>query len=162
MREFALEILLHSLFSRIDERSSIIIRERMTIIQLDHATELLMKSFLLKNSYIINEFKRKKIEEGFKANNKISDLLDEKKTISFPQALKITSKLVNLNNQDKKVINDFHDLRNNIQHRALNIPLNKAEKIDNFKPILYNFYKLMFPTYKDLEKIEGMLIEPQF
>ncbi len=121
------------------------IDERIAILHLDHGTELLMKAYLLKEGYIINKINQNKFKEGIKENSSINGYLIKDRTIDFVDAFKIVSKKVGLSKNTKKIIIDFHDLRNNIQHRALDIPLDKFERIGEFKPQLKELYHKMFP-----------------
>ncbi len=160
MRDFSIEIILHSLqhrtgFSDIEDE---IVNQRITILHLDHATELLMKAFLSKKKHSIYRISRKNQNISLKINEKLKNILDEKETLSFPRILDKVCELVNFDQDDRRIIMEFHRLRNEIQHRALNIGLNKEEKIEEFTPVLYGLYKKMFP--RNVNKIEGMLIEP--
>ena len=161
MRDFAIKLILHSLQHRLEiaEVEDKIVNERVIILHLDHATELLMKAFLIKEGYFIQQLDNVKIKKGINKITKIKDLLNEKKTIEYVDCLEIISREINFDSNEKDKIKRFHYLRNEIQHRALDIPLDKGEKIEEFAPVLYNLYKKMFPDNVNI--IEGMLIEPQ-
>lgn len=163
MREFAIEIILHSFQHRLGyaDIDKEIINQRITILHMDHATELLMKSFLSKENFSIYKIDRKKQNECLKLGTNFLDILSKDETLGFKQILDKICELTAFPNHKKTIILEFHKLRNEIQHRALNIPLDKDEKIEEFAPILYDLYKHMFPDYDSLSKIEGMLIEPQ-
>lgn len=145
MLHFAIEMIIHSNEHKVGD----IINQRISIIHLDHATELLMKSFLLKKDYLINEIDLNKVKGGLKNNLKINVLLHKDKTIGFNDVLDIVSKLVKLDKEDKEKIIKFHKIRNEIQHRALIIPMNKQEEIAIFSPALKNLYNKMFPEFID-------------
>ena len=145
MLHFAIEMIKHAKKAYAPD----VIDERIAIVSLDHATELLMKSFLLENSYIINELNLNKIKKGFNKNTQLKDLLNDDKTIGFKDVLNIVSKKIELDKSDKETILKFHKLRNEIQHRGLYINLNKTEAIRNFCPSLNKLYNKMFPKYAD-------------
>ena len=121
--------------------------ERIIILHLDHANEMLMKSFLIKKGYIINYLEKEELKKGVKKE----DILDKDKTMEYVDCLKlICNKLVNGFSEDKtKKIIKFHKLRNEIQHRAINLGLNKGEEIELFYPFFKELYILMFPEYAD-------------
>lgn len=116
-----------------------IMNERIAIMHLDHATELLMKAFLFKEGYFIYDVRTNTIKEGIK----IKDLPNCDKLLNFRDCLKLVSKIIQLNNFSK--INDFRDIRNEIQHRAKCLPLKKREKIKEFCPALEELCIKMFP-----------------
>jgi len=126
------------------------IDERIAIVSLDHATELLMKSFLLKMDYFINEIDTDMIKKGIDRKTQLKNLLNENKTISFMDALNLVCKLTDLDSSDKDVIVRFHKLRNEIQHKGMYLNLNETEKIGNFCPSLQILYDKMFPKYSDV------------
>jgi len=115
---------------------------RIAVVLLDQATELLMKAYLIKNGYSIQDFDRKKFEAGVKESDKIKKILNEEKTIDFTTALSIIKKI--LPQIDENGISNFHKLRNKIYHRATRIHEDKEMEIQNFMPKLETFYKLAF------------------
>jgi len=117
--------------------------ERIIILHLDHANELLMKAFLIKQGYVISYLEKNDVRKGMKQNN----ILDNSKTIEYLECLKLVCKEVPFENTKQKKILEFHRLRNEIQHRSTNIPLDKSEKIRNFYPYLKELYELMFPEF---------------
>jgi argininosuccinate lyase len=123
--------------------------ERIAIVSLDHATELLMKSFLLEKGYIIDEIDINKIKKRINKNTQLKDLLNKDRTISFKDAFAIVEKLIKLDKTNKKKIERFHRLRNKIQHKGMYISSNETEPIKNFVPSLEILYKKMFPKYAD-------------
>jgi len=84
--------------------------ERIIILHLDHANEMLMKSFFIKKGYIINYLEKEELKKGVKKE----DILDKDKTMEYVDCLKlICNKLVNGFSEDKtKKIIKFHKLRN--------------------------------------------------
>jgi len=159
MFDFALEIILHSALHRAEDRrvGGTDINQRIIIIHLDHATELLMKSFLIKNDYIIQEIDWNKLKsKGIKKGSKIEEEFFKKdRTLMFSDCLNIIFSEIVLEEDDKNKINKFHTLRNKIQHRPIGLPLDKDEEISNFVPVLKRFYLKMFPEFKG--KIERLL-----
>ena len=145
MLHFAIEMIKHAKKAYAPD----IIDERIAIVSLDHATELLMKSFLLEKNFLINELNINKIKKGIDRNTQLTDLLNDDKTIGFKDVLNIVSKLTELDNSDKQTIMKFHKLRNEIQHRGLYITLDKTEAIRNFCPSLNILYNKMFPKFAD-------------
>lgn len=133
------------LINRAARKKYSIMDERIAILHLDHGTELLMKAYLLKERYAINEISKKKLKEGIKTDSVIAHYLSTDRTISFIEALDIVSKKVGLSTNTRKIIANFHNLRNEIQHRALKISLDKSEKIAEFRPQLKELYEKMFP-----------------
>ena len=79
----------------------------------------------------------------------MEDLPKTDRILSFTDCLRIVSKILNLDQNAKEEILKFHKIRNEIQHRATNIPLNKGEAIANFSPSLDELYIKMFPEFKD-------------
>lgn len=121
------------------------IDERIAILHLDHGTELLMKAYLLKEGYIINKINQNKFRNGIKRDSTISEYIFKDKTMDFVDVFNIVSEKVDLSKNTKKIITEFHNLRNEIQHRALEIPLDKFERIEKFRPQLRELYEKMFP-----------------
>ncbi len=113
------------------------------ILHLDHANELLMKSYLIREGYIINYLDKDELKKGIKKD----ELLDRDKTIEYIDCLKLVCKKVNFPPEKMDKMIRFHKLRNEIQHRRLNVPLNKNEEIENFYPVFRDLYFLMFPIY---------------
>jgi len=122
-----------------------IIGERIMILHLDHANELLMKSFLLKKGYVISYLEQHEAKKGLKRK----DAESKSKTLNYPDCLNLIAKKISLNVKTRNEILEFHKIRNEIQHRAIDLPLNKKEKIINFYPYFKEFYELMFPEYAD-------------
>ena len=123
-----------------------IIGERITILHLDHANELLMKSFLEKKDYVIDYLDSNKVSKGLKQQDK----KDGMRSLSYGECLDLVAKELKkdetpLSEDRKRQIKEFHELRNNIQHRAIDLPLNKRERIGNFYPYLKGLYEAMFP-----------------
>ena len=147
MIHFALNLILTSEI----HKGSGIFGERIIITHLDHANELLMKAFLIKKGFIISYIERNDLKKGLKEDK----ILDKSKTLDYPECLKLVSNQVNFNRAKQDKILEFHKLRNEIQHRSTNIPLDKKEKIRNFYPQLKEFYELMFPEFdKSFPEIE--------
>ena len=128
-----------------------IMGERIMILHLDHANELLMKSFLLEKGYVISYLDRKEAEKGIKKE----EILNKDKTIDYYDCLNLVCQEIN-NDETKfsrekqdKILN-FHRLRNEIQHRAINIPQDKKEEIRLFYPYFKELYTLMFPKFADV------------
>ncbi len=142
MMDFAIKLInrSHSIRNR-----NTIMNERLAILHLDHGTELLMKAYLLKEGYIINKISQSKINKGIKKGSLIEKYINGDKTIDFIEVLNIVSKKIRLSNGAKKNIESFHNLRNVIQHKALDIPLDKTERIEAFRPQLKELYEKMFP-----------------
>lgn len=118
MLAFALELAKHGK----SHKDGDIVSQRIAIIHLDHATELLMKAYLLKEKLI-----------------KINDILNFKILIK-----RISDNGVNLEMIKQSLI-DFHEIRNDIQHMPLNISYDKPEEIDEFLPKLNELYEILFP-----------------
>ena len=144
MLDFADELLIHA-----EEHSRNVNRngnrwnyvsERISIIHFDHALELFMKAYLMKEGYLIYEVKQKKIKAGIKSSTSIIEIMDKNKTLGFQDILELFSKISELPPLEKTKIEKFHKkLRNEIQHRALNLPMNKGEKIEDFKLVSQQF-----------------------
>ncbi len=115
---------------------------RISIVLLDQATELLMKAYLLRNGYSIQKINYVKFNKGIKESDKIKEILDDDKTIDFPIVLSLVKK--SLPQIDSNGMKNFHELRNEIYHRSLEIDVNKENEIKKFVPILKSFYKLAF------------------
>lgn len=149
MRSFAIKVIEHAL----KYKNGDILEQRIAVTNLDHATELSMKAFLIKESYLINEIDRGKLKERNAKNKKIEEILDNDKTIGFKDALDLVLKILNLNANDKTEIRThiekFHSIRNEIQHRALNLPFDKSEEMKKFYPILRKLYIKIFPDQTD-------------
>lgn len=52
--------------------------------------------------------------------------------------------------EKQKKIERFHNLRNEIQHRATNIHQDKKTEIELFYPYFKELYTLMFPEFSDV------------
>ena len=123
-----------------------IISERISVIHFDHALELLMKSYLLREGFIINEIDISKIKKGIKGENKpIKELLKKNRTFIFDDIFTIFSKILELTPDEKQAIKKFHGLRNEIQHRALQLPTtDKGKEIEEFIPKFKIIYRKAF------------------
>ena len=119
--------------------------ERIAILHLDHANELLMKSFLRKKGFIIDFLTESEIKKGVKKE----EIMEKDRTLSYVDSLKLVSKVVGFSQEKMDEIMKFHRLRNEVQHRAINLPLDKGEKIDLFLPRFKELYDLMFPEYEE-------------
>jgi len=124
------------------------IREkRIAITSLDQGTELLMKSYLLKNDYIINELNYNKIKErGTKREVRITENVIKGTTISFRTALSIVSKELGLEKEIEKQINKMHEFRNEIQHTGQLKPSSVKKSIDNYSIVVEYLFDKMFPN----------------
>jgi hypothetical protein len=146
MLDFVDELLKHAEeHSRNDNRNwnmSNYVSERISIIHFDHALELFMKAYLMKKGYLIYEVKQGKIKDGIKRSTSIIEIMHKDKTLGFTDILELFSKTSELPSPEKTKIEKFHKLRNEIQHRALDseLPMNKGEKIEDFKPIIRSVY----------------------
>src|SRR3989344_5369236 len=145
MQLFALELIRESKphLDRQELPNGKIMGERIAILHLDHANELLMKSFLIKKGYVVEFLKEKQVEKGTKTD----DFIKEAKTLEYEKCLDIiTSKEhIPLKRESKTTIIKFHQLRNEIQHRAKYIPDDKRSRIKEFYPCLKELFGLMFP-----------------
>jgi hypothetical protein len=119
--------------------------ERIIITPLDHANELFMKAFLLKNGFVISYIEKNDLTRG--EGLKLEDIPNAEKTIEYGECLKLVSHKVGFPSDKKERVLKFHGLRNEIQHRSTNIPLNKGEAISDFYPYLKELYNLMFPNF---------------
>jgi hypothetical protein len=146
MMYFAIELIIQSKL----HKGTGIWGERIIIHHLDHANELLMKSFLIKNGYIINYLEPKKLAKG----TKNEEFLDKSKSMEYIDCLRlICNNILSPNSFDsekQKKVERFHNLRNEIQHRAININQDKKTEIELFYPYFKEFYNLMFPEYADV------------
>jgi hypothetical protein len=142
MKDFALKLIEESnnLINRPD-----VIGQRIRILHLDHANELLMKSWLIKNGYVISYLKESDLKNGVKQEK----ILDMDRTMSYEDSLNLVSKQLRLPTEKKEKIKSFHKLRSEIQHRAINLYLDKTEMIENFYPIFRELYEKMYPDYND-------------
>lgn len=118
--------------------------ERIAILHLDHANELLMKSFLIKKGFIINYLDKDEINKGVKKE----EVLDKDKTMDYKACLGLACKEIGgdsvFNKAKQEKILNFHKIRNEIQHRAVNIRQNKKSEIEIFYPCFRELYSLMF------------------
>lgn len=143
MMDFAVQLINRSYTHRRQNRSCM--DERLAILQLYQGTELLMKAYLLKKGYIINEVNQSKFKKGIKKDSLIKEYLLNDKTIGFRDAFNIVCENIALFDNTKKIIINFSNLRNEIQHRASDKPLDRSENIKNFTPELKELYIKMFP-----------------
>lgn len=136
---------IHLISNSNNYRNSNILDQRIAILNLDHANELLMKAFLIKEGYTIEEIDKNKIKEkGIKKGETTDNFLNKKKTIGYIDCLNLISKILNFDDSKKKRIIKFHEIRNEIQHRSIDLPINKEEEIVNFYPSFRDLYNLMF------------------
>ena len=125
--------------------------ERIIILHLDHANELLMKSFLIKKGFIISYLEKDKVSK--KEGTKEEEFLDKSKSIDYDDCLKLVCRNLPQNafeDDKQKKIMKFHYLRNEIQHRAINIHQDKKTEIELFYPYFKELYHLMFPEFADV------------
>lgn len=149
MRDFAIKMVEHAIKHSKDTDNEVF-NQRMAILHLDHANELLMKSALMKNGYVVEFLDKNDVSSGMKK----TEIEAYEKTLSYPNCLELVSKIINqIDKPTKDRILDFHKLRNEIQHRAINIPLDKKDKITEFYPSLKNLYELMYPDKNDFPAI---------
>jgi hypothetical protein len=125
------------------------LNQRIAIVHLHHVTELLMKSFLLKEGYLINEVDYNKVKLGIRNNSKLKEFINPDRTIGFQEALGIIAGKVNLDKAHKERILNLNRVRNEIQHRGLAIPHRKPQGVNFFRTALKDLYSKMFPTYYD-------------
>jgi len=65
--------------------------QRIAITNLDHATELMMKAFLIKEGYLINEIDKNKIRNKGVSNIKVRNILDNDRLIHFKRKSQLFS-----------------------------------------------------------------------
>ena len=122
-----------------------IVSERISIIHFDHALELLMKSYLMRNEFIVYEIDTNKIKKGIKGDMPIKKMLKKDRTLNFNDIFTIFSKILELTPDEKQAIKKFHGLRNEIQHRALQLPTtDKGKEIEEFIPKFKIIYRKAF------------------
>lgn len=118
--------------------------ERIIILHLNHANELLMKAFLIRKGYIVSYLEKDKIRDGVKQD----EFLDKSKTIDYGDCLKLVLQNVHTSEKNKEEIKKrmlrFNQIRNEIQHRSTHLPFDKGEEIDNFYPYFQELFNLMF------------------
>ena len=107
MQIFALELIRESKphLDRQDLPNGKIMGERIAILHLDHANELLMKAFLIKKGYVIEFLRENQVNDGTKAVN----FIKEAKTLEYEKCLKIITNKehVTLTEASKKIITEF-------------------------------------------------------
>ena len=74
------------------------VSERISIIHFDHALELFMKAYLIKEGYLICKVDNKKIQNGIKRSTSIIKIMNEDITLDFMDILKLFSKTSHLSN----------------------------------------------------------------
>lgn len=147
--ESMIHFAIHLIQNSSNYRTSNILDQRIMILNLDHANELLMKAFLIREGYIINEINRNKIKEGIKKKTQLKTLIHKDKTIDYVDCLNIISKILNLDSHKKERLLKFHQIRNEIQHRSTDLPISKEEEIIRFYPYFKELYTQMFPDFAD-------------
>ncbi len=145
MRNFAKDLISESRKHKENPPERKIIGERIIILHLDHATELLMKAFLIKKGYVISYVTEGRLKKGVKGK----EVADFSKTLDYVGCLDLVCGKggITLEQVKKDQILRFHSIRNEIQHRALNLVLDKGEEINSFFPILQELYEKMFPDF---------------
>ncbi len=145
MLDFADELLRHAETHR-QNNSGLpeYVSKRISFIHFDHALELFMKAYLIKEGYVISKLDTKKIQSGVKEDESISKILKKDRTLDFSELLNLFSKISGLSGKEKREINDFHKYRNEIQHRSLRIDIDKGEKLKNFQPVIRSVYEKVF------------------
>ena len=138
---FALRLIRHSS----EHRSDDIVDQRIMIHNLDHALELLIKAYLLKNNYIVNYLEKSDLKEGIKEE----EFLSKSKSMDYVDALRLVSKKLNFIKSEQDKILAFHKLRNEIQHRATYLPVNKVTEIIMVYPSMKKLYLKMFEDIVD-------------
>jgi len=68
--------------------------------------------------------------------------------MGYDSCLELVCNKIKFSTQGKETLKRFHRIRYEIQHRALNLPLEKEEEIGEFYPILKEFYEKMFEDGK--------------
>lgn len=145
MHDFAI----HLIQNAIAHINPNIFDQRIAILQLDQASELLTKAYLLKEGYVISTIDKRDISKGIKK----SEILNHDKTLSYPEALDLVCKNIDFNEDNKKRMKKFHEVRNEIQHRAINITMRKDISIMLFYPYLIEIYGKLFPQNANLPEI---------
>ncbi len=140
---------IHLIMNSKNYRTSNILDQRIMILNLDHANELLMKAFLIKEGYVIEEIDKNKIKKGLKKKTQFKTLLNKNKTIDYISCLNIISNILKLDGIKREKLKRFHKIRNEIQHRSTDLPINKEEEIIKFYPYFKSFYQQMFPDFAD-------------
>jgi hypothetical protein len=141
MKSFALRLIIESDIHHQDED---VMSQRIKILHLDHANELLMKSWLTREGYVINILTESVLKKGIRSDDLLYTTAKSNRTLGYESCLELVSKKIEFPKNKKEVIKSFHSLRNEIQHRSLDLPLDKVERIENFYPILKEFYDKMF------------------
>lgn len=119
------------------------IGERIIILHLDHANELLMKSFLINKGYTVEYLEKEEVKKGVKKE----DIESKSKTIAYRDCLNLVCKHIDFDKEKKEKVMQFHKIRNEIQHRAIDIPLKKEEHIRLFYPLFQELFGKMFPEF---------------
>jgi len=103
-----------------------VFNRKISIMHIDQGIELILKAFILRLGYVIRTIKLSKVKNGLKANSPVETYLDDKNTISFPDALSLCTKIINMERHrvDRiklQGISKLHDKRNKIQHYGIKV-----------------------------------------
>lgn len=158
MHNFAVELIRHTYDHRSEGN---ILIQRINVLNLYQAMELLMKSYLSREGYIINELDQNKLKKGIKKDALVAGLIKQNKTLGFSECFEAIKSLLKssqsdrleLTREDNDIIINFTKLRNEIQHRSVDISVDKNHAIRDFMEVAKKVYLKMFPRFSNNERL---------
>lgn len=139
-----------------------IMGERMAVLRLAHANELLMKAFLMREGYIVTYLRENDVRAGIQS----SDVEEKTLTLTYGECLRLVLNHLlrqkKITEAKKKEIIDelmkFYKIRNEIQHSSMSAELEKSKWLIRVYPYLNQLFDLMFPDddfkFYPIHKIE--------
>ena len=104
------------------ERSAMIIKKRLAVVEFVHGLELILKAILIRKGYCIYKFKNNKI---FKNNEKIERLVSSDRTIELEGVIKFFKK--EYPELSFNLVDKLRVLRNQITHKGTEISVKKRD-----------------------------------
>jgi hypothetical protein len=104
------------------ERSAMIIKKRLAVVEFVHGLELILKAILIRKGYCIYKFKNNKI---FKNNEKIERLVSSDRTIELEGVIKFFKK--EYPELSFNLVDKLRVLRNQITHKGTEISEKKRD-----------------------------------
>jgi len=104
------------------QRSAMIIKKRLAVVEFVHGLELILKAILVRKGYCIYKFKNNKI---FKSNEKIEKLITKDRTLELETVITFFKK--EYPELPFKLVDKLRILRNQITHKGTEISEKKKE-----------------------------------
>jgi hypothetical protein len=105
----------------IHNRSRLIIKKRLAVVEFTHGLELILKAVLVRRGYSINRFKN----GIFREEQRVKDIVNPERTIDLEDVTRFFSR--EFSNCPFRAVDKLRELRNQIIHRGTQIDEKKRE-----------------------------------